>query len=200
MKRLRGGMAVALTIAGLTVSGGVADGGRETPAAPENGKGALVRSRDKVPEGARFPICWAFEFQKPEAIKVGQKVEVVVRVTALLFDLADVELIPAAGGDITLSAGEEWKGTLKKGEPREMKMTLAAGVDGDNGPYGVTIKVPGFYEAVRAYAKAQTEGPYADPAAKSSVMEQVDGMQEEMPEYETWAGSTLVAGEKKGGQ
>lgn len=182
-----GSVWVALALLGA----GVVNAGETklTPAA--RGLPAATGSMARTPAGAVFPTCWKFNFEVPSDIKVGQPFEVVVGITALRFDLENVELVPSAGGDLVMTGGEPWKGTLKKGETHRVKITLKAGIEGDNGPYGVAIKAPGFYDAVRAYVQAQTEGPYASPAAKISVMEQADGMQADLPVYTEWAGTTL---------
>jgi hypothetical protein len=178
-------VALALLGAGVVNAGET----RLTPAA--RGAPAVPGSRARTPAGAVFPTCWKFDFEVPAGLKVGQPCEVVIGITALRFDLENVELTPSAGGDLVMTAGEPWKGTLKQGETHRVKITLKAGIEGDNGPYGVAIKAPGFYDAVRAYVQAQTEGAYASPAAKISVMEQVDGMQADLPVYTEWAGTTL---------
>lgn len=184
------GTAIALMMGGAMI---LWAGSKETPAGKAPGAGV-----DRVPEGARFPVCWKHEFTAPEKIAVGQDFEVKIRITAALFDMKEVELQPAAGGELKLVKGEPWKGALKQGEAREVVMTLQATTNGFNGPYGVVVKAPRFYDEVKAYVMAQTEGPYADEGAKESILDQLQGMRQEQPQCEEWVGGAITVGAEGG--
>lgn len=155
---------------------------------------------ERIPEGARFPVCWNYQFTVPKTISAGQEFEVKILITALLFDMREAEFVPAVGGDLELVKGEAWKGALKKGEPHAVAMTLRATAGGFNGPYGVTIKAPGFYDEVQAYVAAQTEGRYATKDAKASILKQLQSMRQERPVCEEWAGGTISTTPEGGAQ
>ena len=160
-------------------------------------KGAVVDKAvssngvNRSPEGAKFPVCWTYKFDQPGDLSVGKDVEITISVAPTLFDMKEVELVPAAGGELKMVSGEAWKGSLKKGESHAVKLVIRATTNGFNGPYGVTVKAPAFYDEVAAFVTAQKEGLYADPSAKISVLQQLDGMRQEQAVCEEWFGSTI---------
>lgn len=179
----------------LLAGGMIAIAGAQKEKAPMN-KGVVdkpvsVNGVNRSPEGAKFPVCWAYKFDQPGDLSVGKDVEITISVTPILFDMKEVELVPATGGELKLVSGEAWKGSLKKGESHAVKLVIRATTNGFNGPYGVTVKAPAFYDEVAAFVTAQKEGLYADPSAKISVLQQLDGMRQEQPVCEEWFGSTI---------
>lgn len=187
-------MAIVMVISLLT--GMVSFGQEKTP--PSHGKpsGPILLNkdagRDRMPSGPEWPICWDFQFSKPDPTPQAEPFTARVSIKPLLFDVSKVRLIPATGGKLKLSDVEEWRGTLKKGEAKKVNLGLTAPVAGDNGSYGVIIVSSNFYSELRAYVSTREEGPYAKPVAKAYMLEQIDKAEEHMPVYEIWAGGTIT--------
>ncbi len=151
---------------------------------------------ERTPTGATFPGCWKHVFDVPKKITANSDFLVTISVTATLFDVEDLEIVPAASGSLTCVKGPAWKGTLKKGETRDMALTLRATTTGFNGAYGLIVRAPKFYDEVLAYVNAQQSGPYATQAAKDSIAEQVGFMRQSQPLHEEWVGSSITVNER----
>lgn len=180
-------MAVAMSILLVAMAGWSVAG--------EGAKAVVSKSS----EGAKFPVCWKYTFSKLPELTVGKDVEITITVVATLFDMKEVVLTPETSEDLTLVSGTSWKGSLKKGEVHAVTFIVRPTKDGFNGLYGVTVKAPGFYDEVSAYVISQTEGKYADPGAKISILEQIQGMKGDEPVCEEWFGSSIDLS-KKGGK
>jgi len=151
---------------------------------------------DRTPEGAQFPGCWQHTFDVPKEIPLNTDFLVSIKVTATLFDVEDLEIVPAASGSLKCVKGPSWKGSLKKGETRDMALTLRATKPGFNGAYGLIVKAPKFYDEVLAYVNAQQSGPYATQESKDSIAEQVGAMRQSQPLHEEWVGSSITVTER----
>ncbi len=164
----------------------------ETPASDyKRGVYRMDKSRDKTPAGASWPICWKFDFSIPNKIKVNKPFTVEVKVTPLLFALDKVEIVPVVGSELKLIKADPWKGSLKAGETKVMKLTMIAPKQGDNGDFGVIVFSTDFYNNFKKYISASYEGP-----AKEDLLERLAATKRENPSYQQYGGSRIIVSSK----
>lgn len=184
---LRNSVCFAVSLSMVLLAGGYTAQAADSKDAPTPTSPLVA----KTPAGAIFPVCWDFKIDEPKTITVGSNFDIKISITPLLFDMANLEMMPDVGGALKLISGPGWKGSLKLGETQTLTLTVQAQTNGFNGPYGVSVKAPKFYEEVKKYVLAQKDGPYATPDAKQEILEQLDGMKEGQPVCTEWVGSTI---------
>ncbi len=137
---------------------------------------ALALSAGGTPPGAPWPHGWSHQIDLPEEIVVGEPFVVTVSLTAVLFDVPDVEVKPVVWGDglKIVDGATPWKGELKKGEAKEFRFTVVASREGPDGQAGIWYETPAFYPRLREYISAQTSGPYASGPAKEFILREID--------------------------
>ena len=178
----------------VVLTAGLAGAGDKAPAVAK----AAPPGVNRTPEGPKFPVCWKYTFSPLPELAVNKDVEITITIAAPLFDMKVVEIVPETSEDLKLVSETSWKGALKKGEAHVVKFTVRPTKTGFNGLYGVTVKAPGFYDELAAYVIAQQEGPYADPNAKTTLLDMIQGMRNEQPLAQEWFGTGLELGGKGG--
>ena len=131
---------------------------------------------------------WKFDFLPN---KVNKPFTVEVKVTPLLFALDKVEIIPVVGSELKLVKADPWKGSLKAGETKVMKLTMIAPKQGDNGDFGVIVFSTDFYNNFKKYISASYEGP-----AKEDLLERLAATKRENPSYQQYGGSRIIVNSK----
>jgi hypothetical protein len=170
---------------------GTVQAGENTPAAFPGQIYHVDKSEDKTPAGAAWPICWKFDFSIPKKIIVNKPFTAEVKITPLLFGLDKIEMVPVSGEGIKLVKADPWKGRLKSGETKVVKVTMVASKAGDSGNFGVMITSSDFYKNFKKYIINAYEGP-----AKDDLLERLAAYKRSMPVYQEYAGSGIKATSK----